>query len=98
MKQVFEREIGTFYALFYKLGTPPHLFSFHKPWLTDSIGGPPTFTFHGGVLFFFFFLFFGISNIEDSKSNHYVQQIRPLCSHELKTVSQNEKYFEDFER
>jgi hypothetical protein len=36
---------------FIKLGTPPH-FSFHKPWLTESIGYPPTFTYHGGVPFF----------------------------------------------
>jgi hypothetical protein len=40
---------------FIKLGTPPH-FSFHKPWLTDSIGCPPTFTYHGGVPFFLFYL------------------------------------------
>jgi hypothetical protein len=51
-KQVL-REIGTF-VLFYKVGTPPH-FSFHKPWLTDSIGCPPTFIYHGGVSFFFYF-------------------------------------------
>jgi hypothetical protein len=33
---------------------PPRLFSFLKPWLTDSIGCPPTFTYHGGVPFFIF--------------------------------------------
>jgi hypothetical protein len=36
---------------FIKFGTPPH-FSFYKPWLTDSIGCPPTFTYDGGVPFF----------------------------------------------
>jgi hypothetical protein len=53
-EQVFERDIGTF-VLFYKAwhSFPP--FSFHKPWLTDSIGCPPTFTYHGGVPFFFYF-------------------------------------------
>jgi hypothetical protein len=40
---------------FIKLGTPPH-FSFHKPWLIESFGCPPTFTYHGGVSFFLFFL------------------------------------------
>jgi hypothetical protein len=38
-------------ALFINFGTPPHHFSFLKLWLTDSIGCPPTFTYHGGVLF-----------------------------------------------
>jgi hypothetical protein len=36
--------------------SPP--FFFLKPWLTDSIGCPPTFTYHGGVPFFFFLFFF----------------------------------------
>jgi hypothetical protein len=43
-------------ALLYSFGTPPHIFSFLKPWLTDFIGCPPTFTYHGGVPFFSFFL------------------------------------------
>jgi hypothetical protein len=57
MKQVFEREIGTL-VLFYKArhSSPP--FSFLKPWLTDSIGCPSTFTYHGGVPFFFYFFYF----------------------------------------
>jgi hypothetical protein len=38
---------------FIKLDTPPH-FYFHKPWLTESFGCPPTFTYHGGVPFFLF--------------------------------------------
>jgi hypothetical protein len=56
-EQVFEREIGTF-VLFYKAwySSPP--FSFHKPWLADSIGCPPTFTYHGGVPFFLLFFLF----------------------------------------
>jgi hypothetical protein len=37
---------------FINLGTPSH-FSFHKPWLTEFFGCPPTFTYHGGVPFFF---------------------------------------------
>jgi hypothetical protein len=56
----FLRERLELWCSFIKLGTPPH-FSFHKPWLTDSIGCPPTFTNHGGVPFYFilfpFFLF-----------------------------------------
>jgi hypothetical protein len=69
MKQVFEREIGTL-VLFYKAwhSSPP--FSFHKPWLTDSIRCPPTFTYHGGAYFSFFFLEF--NNMQDKKSDHYV--------------------------
>jgi hypothetical protein len=35
---------------FIKFDTPPH-FSFHKPWLTESFGCPPTFTYHGGIPF-----------------------------------------------
>jgi hypothetical protein len=54
-KQVFEREIDTF-VLFYKAWHSPPPFSFHKPWLTDFIGCPPTLTYHGGVPFFLFFL------------------------------------------
>jgi hypothetical protein len=63
MKQVFERDIGTL-VLFYKAwhSSPP--FSFHKPWLTDSIGCPPTFTYHGGVPFFFFSSFFFLFGIK----------------------------------
>jgi hypothetical protein len=49
----FLREILALCCSFIKLGTPPH-FSFHKLWLTDSIGCPPTFTYHGGVPFLFF--------------------------------------------
>jgi hypothetical protein len=40
---------------FIKFGTPPH-FSFHKPWVTEFFGCPPTFTYHGGVPFSFLFL------------------------------------------
>jgi hypothetical protein len=40
---------------FIKLGAPPH-FSFHKPWLTEFFGCPPTFTYYGGVSFFLFLL------------------------------------------
>jgi hypothetical protein len=50
---------------FIKLGTPPH-FSFHKPWLTDSIGCPPTFTYHGGVLFFLFFFYVDYNGLSSS--------------------------------
>jgi hypothetical protein len=39
---------------FIKLGTPTH-FSFHKTWLTDSIGCAPTFTYHGVPFSFFTF-------------------------------------------
>jgi hypothetical protein len=48
------RERLALWCSFIKLGTPSHLFSFHKSWLTDSIRCPPTFTYHGGVPFFFF--------------------------------------------
>jgi hypothetical protein len=40
---------------FIKFETPPH-FCFQKPWLTESFGCPPTFTYHGGVPFFFLLL------------------------------------------
>jgi hypothetical protein len=74
---------------FIKLGTPPHLFSFHKPWLTDSIGCPPTFTYHGGVPFFLsffsFFFLFGISNMEDSKSDHYIPMSWIQC-HKTRSI------------
>jgi hypothetical protein len=39
-------------ALLYSLALLP-TFSFLKPWLTNSIRFPPTFTYHGGVPFFF---------------------------------------------
>jgi hypothetical protein len=43
-------------VLFYKaLALLPIFFSFLKLWLTNSIGCPPTFTYHGGVPFFFLF-------------------------------------------
>jgi hypothetical protein len=40
---------------FIKFGSPLHFF-FHKPWLNESFGCPPTFTYHGGVPFIFIFL------------------------------------------
>jgi hypothetical protein len=54
-----------YYPLYlWVISTPSH-FSFHKPWLTDSIGCPPTFTYHGGVPFFFsFFPFFFLEIIQ----------------------------------
>jgi hypothetical protein len=41
-------------VLFYKALALLPTFSFLKPWLTDSIGCPPTFTYHEGVPFFSF--------------------------------------------
>jgi hypothetical protein len=70
---------------FIKLGTPPH-FSFHKPWLTNSIGCPPTFTYHGWVPFLFLFsFFFERYNMEDRKSDHYVPMSWKQC-HKMRSI------------
>jgi hypothetical protein len=88
-EQVFEREIGTF-VLFYKSWyfSPP--FFFLSQTMANRFHRVPTNIHIPWRSAFFLYLFiFGIKQY-----GRY--QIRPLRPHKLKTVSQNEKYFEGF--
>jgi hypothetical protein len=93
-------------VLFYKaLALLPTFFSFLKPWLTDSIGCPPTFIYHGGVPFFLFRIRLQWSDqlpckINDEQMKLPIREVLNLIwkiailttmSHELKIVAQNEK-------
>jgi hypothetical protein len=62
--------------LFYKALALLPTFSFLKPWLTDSNGCPPTFTYHGGVPFSLFLdldyngLTSSLAKINDEQMKH----------------------------
>jgi hypothetical protein len=85
------RERLALWCSFIKLGTPPHLFLSQT--MANRFHRVPT-NFHipwrsAFFIYLFFFFIFGIKQ-------YGRWQIGPLRPHEMKTVSQNEKYFAGF--